>query len=276
MLKIKIANKLLLFFALSMLLFSACLTNPLTGQRTMAFVNNSELFPMAFEMYDDFIAENTVVTGTPDALMVERVGRRLADAAHRWLTIEGVPHYLDDYEWAFTLILDDTVNAWVLPGGKVVFYTGILPVTLNEAGLAAVMGHEIAHALLNHGQQRMSASLLQEIGALGISLTTAILIPEFHDMALLAYGIGSTLGGTLPFSRRNELEADEYGTILMAIAGYDPIEAVAFWERMMALSSGGSVPQFLSTHPSNASRIRNLERLVPAARQKATEFGVYF
>ena len=258
------------------LLFTSCATNPLTGRRTMAFVNNSELFPMAFAMYEEFIAENTVVTNTPDAVMITRVGNRLADAALRWLTIEGYAHYLDEYRWDFTLVLDDTINAWVLPGGKVVFYTGILPVTQTEAGVAVVMGHEIAHALLNHGQQRMSAGILQQIGALGVSITTAILVPELHDAALTAFGVSSTLFGTLPFSRRNELEADEYGTILMAIAGYDPSEAVAFWERMTALSSGGSVPQFLSTHPSSASRIRNLHRLIPVAKHKAAEFGVYF
>ena len=269
-------KKLAVFISVFILLFSACATNPLTGQRTMAFVNNSSLFPMAFEMYDEFIAENTVVTGTPDAQMIERVGNRLADAALKWLTAEGVPHYMNDYRWDFTLIDDDTVNAWVLPGGKVVFYTGILPVTQTEAGVAVVMGHEIAHAVLNHSQQRMSAGILQEIGALGVSITASILVPELHDAAMLAFGLGTTLGATLPFSRRHELEADEYGTILMAIAGYNPAEAAAFWERMMALSGGDSVPQFLSTHPSNASRIRNLHNLIPRAEQKAAEFGVYF
>ena len=242
-------KKLAVFFAISMLLFSGCVTNPLTGQRTMAFVNNSQLFPAAFAMYDEFIAENTVVTEGPDAEMLARVGNKLADAALKWLTVEGVPQYMDDYSWEFTLIQDDTINAWVLPGGKVVFYTGILPVTQTEAGIAVVMGHEIAHVLLNHGQQRMSAGILQEIGAMGVSLTTAVLAPDLHDAAMLAFGVGSNLLGTLPFSRKHEHEADEYGTILMAIAGYNPAEAAAFWERMMALSGVGSVPQFLSTHP---------------------------
>ena len=269
-------KKLTVFFAVFILLFSGCTTNPLTGQRTMAFVSNSSLFPMAFEMYDEFIAENTVVTGTPEAEMIERVGNRLAAAALKWLTAEGVPQYMDNYSWAFTLIQDDTVNAWVLPGGKVVFYTGILPVTRTEAGIAVVMGHEIAHVLLNHGQQRMSGDLLQQIGAFGVALATSSMSPETQALASTAFGLGTTIGGTLPFSRRHENEADEYGMYLMAIAGYNPAEAAAFWERMMALSGGASVPQFLSTHPSDASRIRNLNNLIPAARQKAAEFGVYF
>ena len=261
---------------IALLLFCACASNPLTGRRTMAFVSNSELFPMAFAMFDEFIAENTVVTDTPDAEMINRVGNRIAAAALQWLTAEGVPYYLDDYQWEFALIQDDSVNAWVLPGGKVVFYKGILPVTQSEAGVAVVMGHEVAHALLNHGQQRMSAGILQQIGAVGVSLTTAILIPEFHDAVMVAFNVGTTLGGTLPFSRKNEIEADEYGAILMAIAGYDPAEAVGFWERMSALSGGGSTPQFLSTHPSSSSRMRALRHVVPRAQAKAAEFGVYF
>ena len=269
-------KRLAVFFAISILLFSGCVTNPLTGRRTMAFVNNRELFPMAFDMYEEFIRENTVVTGTPEAEMLQRVGNRLADAAQKWLTAEGVPEYLDDYRWEFTLIEDNEVNAWVLPGGKVVFYTGILPVAQTETGIAVIMGHEIAHALLNHGQQRISAGTLQEIGALGVSIAAAILIPEFHDLAVTAFGLGSALAGTLPFSRKHEQEADEYGTILMAIARYNPAEASSFWDRMNAISGGVSVPQILSTHPSSARRSRNLQRMVPIAQQKAAEFGVHF
>ena len=243
----------------------------------MAFVGNSSLFPSSFAQYEQFITENNVVTGTPEADMVARVGARIADAAHKWLSAEGYAHYLDDYQWEYNLIQDDTVNAWCMPGGKIVFYTGILPVTQTEAGLAVVMGHEVSHALLNHGQQRMSAGLLQQLGAVGLSVGMGVagLSQETQALAMTAYGVGTELGGTLPFSRAHESEADHYGLILMAIAGYDPEEAAPFWERMAALGGGGT-PQFLSTHPSDTTRIRQLRGWTGEAKQKAAEFGVHF
>jgi len=270
-------KKILIIFAVIFIL-SGCATNPLTGQRTMALVDNSTLFPSAFAQYDQFLRENTVVTGTRESDMVSRVGWRLAEAAQLWLSAEGSPNHLANYEWAFTLIQDDSINAWAMPGGKIVFYAGILPVTQTEAGIAVVMGHEIAHAILNHSQQRMSADLLQQIGAVGLSLGAGLagMSAENQALAMTAYGAGSQLFGTLPFSRTHEIEADRYGTILMAIAGYNPEEALIFWERMAALSGGGSTPQFLSTHPSDETRIRELRSAIPAARQKAAEFGVNF
>jgi predicted Zn-dependent protease len=231
---------------------------------------------MAFSQYNDFLKENTVVRGTADAQMVQRVGERMSAAAIKWLAAEGYPNYFKDYRWEFTLIQDSSVNAWAMPGGKIVFYTGILPVTKNEAGLATVMGHEIAHAILNHGQQRMSAGLVQQLGGVGLSFATHDLSPETQALIMSAYGVSTTLGATLPFSRKNEFEADKYGTKLMAIAGYNPEEAVEFWQRMMNLSGGGVTPQFLSTHPSNANRIRELRKMIPEAKQKASEFGVTF
>ena len=272
-----IRGKTIVIFLGIILLIIGCATNPLTGKRTMAFIHNNQLFPMAFAQYDEFLQENNVVTNTAEAAMVERVGKKLADAAQKWLISEGNAHYLDDYRWEYKLIQEDTVNAWCMPGGKIVVYTGILPVTKTEEGLAVVLGHEICHALLNHGQQRMSAGVLQQIGALGVSLgAQAIgLSEEVQTALILAYGIGSQLGGTLPFSRSNESEADHYGLLLMAIAGYNPDEAVSFWERMSALG-GGSTLEFLSTHPSHTTRIRDLNRWNSEAKQKAAEFGVRF
>jgi predicted Zn-dependent protease len=227
----------------------------------MAFVSNSELFPMAFQQYEEFISENKVITGTPEAEMVERVGKNIREAAEKWLASQGNSVYLKDYRWEYKLIESDQVNAWCMPGGKIVIYTGILPVTQTEDGLATVMGHEVSHALLNHGQQRMSANLLQQLGATVLSTVTD------SDLLMAAYGIGTTLGGTLPFSRSNESEADHYGLILMAIAGYNPDAAVPFWERMSAM--GGGTLEFLSTHPSGTTRIRQLQGWVPEARQRA-------
>jgi len=261
--------------ALDALLISACVSNPFTGKRTMAFVGNSQLFPMAFAQYEEFLNENTVVSDTADAEMVERVGRRLAGAAQKWLATDGNERYLDGYAWEYKLVADDTVNAWCLPGGKIVVYTGILPVTQTEEGLAVVLGHEISHALLNHGQQNMSAGLLQQLGAIGlmIGLGAADVSEETQDLAVLGYILASQIAGTLPFSRSHESEADHYGLLLMAIAGYNPDAAPPFWERMTAAAGGGTL-EFLSTHPSNARRITQLRGWSAEAKQKAGEFEV--
>jgi predicted Zn-dependent protease len=253
---------------------AACVTNPLTGKSTMALVGNPELFSSSFQQYDEFLSEHQVITGTAEARLVEQVGARIRGAAEKWLNAEGAGTYLADYRWEYRLVLDDQVNAWCMPGGKIVVYTGILPVALTEAGLATVMGHEVSHALLNHGQQRMSAALLQQLGAVGLGLLTGRQSKETQALAMTAYGAGSELFGILPFSRNHESEADRVGLTLMAIAGYNPEEAVPFWERMSA--GGGGVPEFLSTHPSDAARIRDLRRETPGAKARAAEFGVVF
>jgi predicted Zn-dependent protease len=160
-----------------------------------------------------------------------------------------------------------------MPGGKIVVYTGILPAALNEAGLAAVMGHEVSHALLNHGQQRMSASMLQQLGAGGVNILMGSRSEESQALAMTLYGAGSELFGTLPFSRKHETEADRLGLSLMAVAGYNPGEAVSFWERM---GGGGGVMEFLSTHPSHASRIQDLRAELPKAKAAAAEYGIVF
>jgi len=256
------------------MLCSGCATNPLTGSSTMAFVDNKELFPSSFIQYEEFLNQNTVIYTTDEAAMVSWVGSRLAEAAQKWLTAEGTPNYLDEYRWEYKLIKDDTVNAWCMPGGKIAVYSGILPVALTEAGLAVVLGHEISHALLNHGQQRMSADVLKKLGASGLSLVTAGQSTQTQALAMTAYGAGSDLFGTLPFSRKHESEADRYGLILMAIAGYDPGEAIPFWERMSAKNVGGT-PEFLSTHPSDKTRITQLQGWLAEAKEKAAEFGVH-
>ena len=241
----------------------------------MAFVSNDEIYSMSFSQYRDFLNENNVVTGTPDAQMIARVGNRLVDAAKKLLAAEGYPNYFADYRWEFNLVQDNTINAWCMPGGKIVFYTGILSITQTEAGVAVVMGHEIAHAILNHGQQRMSGNILQQIGAIGVSILTSNQSAEDQALIMAAFGAGTTIAGTLPFSRKHESEADHYGLILMAIAGYNPDEGVPFWQRM-SLAGTGETMEILSTHPSDTTRIRDLTRLTPVAKKKAAEFGVYF
>ncbi|HLV70039.1 MAG TPA: M48 family metallopeptidase [Xanthomarina sp.] len=264
-------KKILSVFVLFMIVM-ACSTNPFTGKQTMALVPNSQLFPTAFQQYNQVLSESNVETGTERSEMIKRTGQRIAVAAERWLNANGHQGYLKDYKWEYNLIDDKTVNAWCMPGGKIVFYTGILPIAQSETGVAAIMGHEVAHALANHGQQRMSADYIQQ----GVALAGNIAIQNDNDRAAFNqyYGIGSQVGVMLPFSRSHEAEADKIGLILMALAGYNPSEAAELWKRMEANSGGNAPPEILSTHPSNASRIQNIQSLVPMAVSEAKKFGV--
>ena len=252
----------------------SCATNPFTGKKTMAFVSNDQLFPAAFAQYSQVLSKNKVITGTSDADMITRVGQRIAVAAERWLNANGYQGYLDDYKWEYKLIESEQVNAWCMPGGKIAFYTGILPIAQNETGVASVMGHEVAHALANHGQQRMSSGILQQAGGVAVAVATGNESPEKQQMWMQAYGLGSSIGGVLPFSRGHETEADKIGLYLMAMAGYNPDEAAELWKRMKANSGGQAPPEFLSTHPSNDTRIQNLQALAPDAKAEAKKFGI--
>ncbi len=264
--------KKLIITAVIFLVVASCKTNPFTGKSTLNFYPNSQIFPMAFAQYDQFLTENKVIEGSSEAEMITRVGQRISSAAERWLDANGYPGYLKDYKWEYNLVNDETVNAWCMPGGKIVFYTGILPITQTETGVAVVMGHEVAHALADHGAQRMSAGMVQQIGA--VAGNVAIKDPEKRNMFNQAYGLGSTVGIMLPFSRSHETEADRIGLQIMAIAGYNPDEAAELWKRMKAKSGGQAPPEFMSTHPSNDTRINNLSAWAPAAKQEAAKFGV--
>ncbi|MEH6406405.1 MAG: M48 family metallopeptidase [Leeuwenhoekiella sp.] len=257
---------------LTLFMVCACQTSPFTGKKTLNFVSNDELFPMAFQQYNEFLADNSVVKNTAEANMVKNVGAKIASAAERYMTALGYPGYLKDYRWEYNLVKDDAVNAFCMPGGKIVVYTGILPITQSEAGLAMVMGHELAHALANHGAQRMSASQLQTIGAAagGVALGDSNAGQLFSQY----YGVATNVGLMLPFSRNQESQADEIGTIIAAIAGYDPYEAPELWKRMQANSGGQEPMEILSTHPSSASRIQALTEIAPRAKAEAQKFGV--
>ena len=263
-------NKIVAFGAI--ILFLSCKTNPFTGKQTLALVPNSQIFPTAFAQYDQFLSENKVVRGTAEANMVKNIGQKIAVAAERWLNANGHQGYLEGYQWEYTLVDDKTVNAWCMPGGKIVVYTGILPIADSEAGLAAIMGHEVSHALLDHGQQRMSAGMLQQLGA--VAGNVAIKDQQSLNIFNQAYGVGTQVGVMLPFSRSHETQADELGLYLMAIAGYEPLEAANLWRRMQANSGGSAPPEFLSTHPSSDTRIKNIEAIAPKAKAEAQKFGV--
>ncbi len=243
----------------------ACATVPITGRRQLNLIPSSQMLGMSFQQYDQFLKEHKVITGTPQAKMVERVGRRIQKAVERYFAEHGMSNRLSGYKWEFHLVQDPQVNAWCMPGGKVVVYTGILPITKTEAGLAVVLGHEIAHAVAEHGNERMSQGLMVQLGGLALSKALESKPKETQQLFLTAFGVGAQVGVLLPFSRTQESEADHLGLIFMSMAGYDPHEAVNFWQRMVKMSGGNKPPEFLSTHPSDETRVRQLLKWLPEA-----------
>jgi predicted Zn-dependent protease len=239
----------------------------LTGKKQFTLLPEAELQAMATQEYTTFLSSNKVVAASNnrDADMVNRVGRRIEKAVETYYAEKGMSDKLAGFKWETNLVDDKAVNAWCMPGGKIVVYTGLLPITQNEAALAAVMGHEVSHALLQHGNQRMSQGLVQQLGGVALQIATANKPQETQNLFMTAYGVGSTVGVMLPFSRKNELQADQYGLIWTAMAGYNPNEAVALWERMEKASNGQAPPEFLSTHPSEGRRIDEIKKFMPEA-----------
>lgn len=268
-------KKILMGLSLVMF-FVACKTNPFTGEKNLNFVSNDQLFPASFAQYDQFLDEHEVVRGTAEAAEVKRVGNKIVTAAERYLNANGYQGFLNDFQWEFNLVNDEAVNAFAMPGGKVVVFTGIMPVVQDETGLAVVMAHEVAHALADHGAQRISAAQLQQLGAVAGSVAVSGRSQQTQQIFAQAYGLGTTVGVMLPFSRSHESEADRIGLTLMAIAGYNPSEAADLWRRMQAQSDGQAPPEFLSTHPSNQTRINNLESWAPQAKAEAAKYGQSF
>jgi predicted Zn-dependent protease len=247
-------------------LFVACSKNSITGRSQLKLLPESELQAMATQQYQQFLTQNKVVSPSADrdAEMVRRVGQRLATAVEKYYSSKGIQDQLKGYNWEYNLVANNEANAWCMPGGKIVVYTGILPYTRNEAALAIVLGHEISHAILQHGNERMSQGLLQQLGGAALSVALAQKPAETQNLFLQAYGVGSTVFGTLPFSRKDESEADHYGLIWAALAGYNPQEAVPFWERMSQMSAQ-KPPEFLSDHPSDERRIAQIKQWMPEA-----------
>ncbi|WP_068595762.1 M48 family metallopeptidase [Vaginella massiliensis] len=244
------------------MLIAACSTNPVTGRKSLSIVSNAQLFPQSFTQYNQVLKESKVVTGTADAKMVQTVGERLKFAAEKYYQQLGISSQLQGYQWQFSLIQDNQVNAWCMPGGKVAIYTGILPVTKNATGLAVVMGHEIGHALAGHSAEQISQQVFAQYG--GQLLSGAVSNSQYANVIGELYNFGGQ-GVLLNYSRKMELDADVTGLYLMAMAGYDPSEAVPFWERMSQGKSGGS--DFFSTHPSDATRIAKIKEVLPQALQ---------
>ena len=247
------------------MIFQACTVVPLTGRRQLSLVPESEMISMSFTSYNEFMKENPVSADKKNSDMVTEVGSNISKAVIQYFTDNNLLSRLNGYQWEFNLVKNDsTPNAWCMPGGKVVVYSGILPYTKDKEGLAVVISHEIAHAVARHGNERMSQQMITQLG--GIALSEAVKQKPAQTQGIFnsAYGLGSQLGVLLPFSREHELEADKLGLIFMAMAGYNPEAAVGFWERMSTMG-GSKPPEFMSTHPSDANRIKKIEGAMPEA-----------
>lgn len=249
------------------LVINACSKNPITGRSQLKLLPESQLQQMATSEYQQFLSSNKVVapSGNRDAEMVVRVGQRITKAVESFYAQNGRSADLEGYQWEYKLVDSKEVNAWCMPGGKIVVYTGLLPITQNEAALAAVMGHEVSHAVFNHGNERMSQGLGAEAVGAGLSAALSNKPAATQQLFMTAFGVGAQFGALLPFQRKHELEADHYGLIFSAMAGYNPQEAINLWQRMEQASNGQKPPEFMSTHPSEGRRIEQLQKYMPEA-----------
>jgi predicted Zn-dependent protease len=245
----------------------ACSTVPITGRKQLDLVPNSSMLSTSFQEYDKFLKEHKLSGNQHHTQMVRRVGNRIQKAVEQYFQQKNLSYQLNGYAWEFNLVESEEVNAWCMPGGKVVVYTGILPITKDEDGLATVMGHEIAHAVARHGNERMSQALVTEMGGMALAVALEQNPSQTSQLWMAVYGMGAQVGVLLPYSRLHESEADRLGLIFMAMAGYDPNKAVEFWQRMSQMKGGKAPPEFLSTHPSDETRIRKIREFLPEAIQ---------
>ncbi len=251
-------KKIFSFILLTILLW-ACATVPLTNRSQLLLISNAEIMPLSFQNYKQVLASGNLSTNAEQTAMVKRVGSRIQKSVEAYMDQQGLSSQLNGFEWEFNLLEENTVNAWCMPGGKVAFYTGILPICKDETGVAVVMGHEVAHAIANHGRERMSQQMaLNGILSVG-AVATSTSENRLDDILMQAVGAVSPLG-MLKFGRDQESEADRMGLVFMAMAGYNPAEAPEFWKRMAAQAGGNQPPEFLSTHPSSTTRIADLNK----------------
>ncbi len=261
-------NKILKIFVVFLLGFAivACSKVPITGRKQLKLMPNSMVMEMGQSGYTSFLKDNPPVNPpTRASAEVTAVGIRISQAVEKYMRDNGLSKKIEGYKWEFNVVDSPDVNAWCMPGGKVVVYTGILPLTKDEAGLAVVMGHEIAHAIAEHGNERMSQQLAVQAAGVGLDVYMQQQPQQTHDIFMTAYGIGSQLG-MLGYSRQHELEADKLGLVFMSMAGYDPARAVAFWQEMSKVG-GAKPPEFMSTHPSDTRRISQIQAFLPEAQK---------
>ncbi|HXV80297.1 MAG TPA: M48 family metallopeptidase [Candidatus Binatia bacterium] len=241
---------------LFLLALSSCQTVEYTGRRQVSLISESQEKQLGTEAYQDILKKTPISNRSDWQAQLQRVGQRIAAAAAK-----------PDYQWEFKVLQGKEVNAFCLPGGKVAFWEGIMPVAQDDNGVAVIMGHEVAHALARHGAERMSQSLSAQVIGQILTAGVGMANPAFAENFAQLYGLGTTVGVILPWGRAQESEADRIGLILMAKAGYDPSAAVGFWERMSKASQGGKAPEFLSTHPSDETRINQIRKWLPEAQK---------
>ena len=239
----------------------------ITGRTQLNLVPDSMVNSLALQEYNSFLNENKVTANTVYIDQVKRVGYRLTEAVERYSREHNMMQTIAGFAWEFNVIDSPEVNAWCMPGGKVVVYTGILPVTQDDEGLAVVLSHEIAHAVARHGSERMSQGLLYQMGGIALSEAVKSRPAATQELFMQSYGVGAQVGVLLPYSRLHEREADRLGLIFMAMAGYNPQAAVDFWGRMAAAKEGAAPPELLSTHPADATRISYIKEILPEAMQ---------
>ena len=249
------------------ILLIACSTVPITGRQQLNLLPHQTMLSMSLSQYDQFLKEHQLSQNPAQTQMVKRAGLRIQKAVEQYFAQNGMSDQLSDYAWEFNLVESDEINAWCMPGGKVVVYTGILPIAGDETGLAVVMGHEIAHAVAQHGNERMSQGLLTQMGGMALSTALQTKPQATQQLWMAVYGLGAQYGLMLPYSRLHENEADHLGLIFMSMAGYDPHAAVDFWQRMAARKGDAAPPEFLSTHPSDKNRIKNIQSMIPEAME---------
>jgi predicted Zn-dependent protease len=253
------------FIIAAVFILQYCATVPVTGRKQLNIIPGSTMLSMSLQQYDEVLKSSKLSQNQQQTQMVKRVGARIQHAVEQYFAEKNMSAELKNYAWEFNLVESKEENAWCMPGGKVVVYTGILPITRDETGLAVVMGHEIAHAIAGHGNERMSQGLLTELGGVALMKALEQKPEQTKQLWMTAFGAGTQLGVLLPYSRLQESEADHLGLIFMAMAGYDPGKAVEFWQRMASMKEGQSPPELLSTHPSDETRINKIKALIPEA-----------
>ncbi len=258
----------ILLFSAAIFLLQSCSTVPLTGRKQFVAIPSSQMLALSADSYTQVLGSSRLSTNQYYINTVREVGTKLTAAVEAYLKQNNLESAIAGYDWQYNVIVSEELNAWCMPGGQIAFYEGILPICEDETGIAVVMGHEIAHAVAQHGNERMSQELAIQMGGMALSEAMKEQKQETYELAMLAFGVGSQVGVQLPFSRTHESEADELGLYFMAMAGYNPQAAPDFWSRMNKNSDAASrPPEFLSTHPDPANRIEHLNQIMPKAME---------
>ena len=251
---------------LSLLFLVSCSVVPMTGRKQFVAIPASQMIALSNDSYEQVLADSELSSNRSYVDMVRSVGKRLTKAVETYMKSNGMEDAVSGFNWQYNVLVSEQLNAWCMPGGQIAFYEGIMPVCQDEAGVAVVMGHEIAHAVAKHGNERLSQQLALQLGGLALSEALKNEPQKTMELAMLAFGVGAQVGVLLPYSRTHETEADELGLYFMAMAGYNPEVAPEFWQRMDQ-GAGERPPEFLSTHPHPHNRINHLKQIMPKAKE---------